>query len=383
MSNKTKVLIFHQWLAPYRVDQFNSLSELFDLEVVYLFSNISYDNFNQKLLKQQCRFNISYLLRGPEHKSRVFRFGIYKKIKETNPNIILSYEYSFTTLYLVLLKSLGLIKQDIGSLIDDSLDICYNPRSFLRSLSRQVSVKHLRFLVLLSHKVKAFYEKNFNLSSNRIIVSPILQIPDKLRYKKEELETIAKQYQIKYSLYNKKVLLFVGRVSPEKALPEFLRSIIDVIKSDDNLVLIIVGTGSDTSIIEDLIRKNYISDKVIFTGRYEFNELYAWYLCASGLVLPSISETFGAVVNEALIFGKKVLCSSLAGASTLITERNGTIFNPLDKNDTVNKTKEFISSIEPVTEIDLAKSPSLMETHLDDYLDEWKKLDTPIKSIKQ
>jgi len=50
----------------------------------------------------------------------------------------------------------------------------------------------------------------------------------------------------------------------------------------------------------------------------EAQQLHAWYLCSSGFVLPSIYEPFGAVVDEALIFGLKVLCSKYAGSSYLI-----------------------------------------------------------------
>ena len=37
---KKKLLIFHPALAPYRVDQFNALSLLFELEVIFLYDNL-------------------------------------------------------------------------------------------------------------------------------------------------------------------------------------------------------------------------------------------------------------------------------------------------------------------------------------------------------
>ena len=54
---------------------------------------------------------------------------------------------------------------------------------------------------------------------------------------------------------------------------------------------------------------------------------YAWFQLADLLVLPSIQEPFGAVVNEALMSGCRVLVSDCAGASMLINEDNGSVFS--------------------------------------------------------
>ena len=144
--NKKKMLLFHPALAPYRVDQFNMLSELFDLEVVFLFDNLWTYKYDQDFLLSQCSFKVSYLLKGIRSKGRVFRFGIYQKIKQSQPDIILSYEYSFTTQYILLLRQVGLIKQPIGSMIDDSIDICFNIQSKMRFRARKRGVSLLDFI---------------------------------------------------------------------------------------------------------------------------------------------------------------------------------------------------------------------------------------------
>lgn len=371
---KKKMLVFHSALAPYRIDQFNSLGELFDLEIVFYLKNTPSFKYNQNYLKEQCNFKISYLLFGPGKEERFFRFGIYNKVLKTKPDYILSYEYSPTTHYLLLLKKIGLIKQSIGTLVDDSMDICHNPRSKARYLSRKIALKNIDYLVLLSKEVSEFYQSEFKLREDQTINSPILQLPERLRKNSDLLERNAKKYQMEYNLKGKKVLLYVGRFSPVKALPSFLNNIYKLLLNDNNLVFVFVGDGSEHDTLKDIVKERKLEDKVIFAGRYEAEELNAWYLCASGFVLPSISETFGAVVNEALIFGTKVLCSELAGASTLITPNNGLVFNPLNEEDTLDKTIEFLSKIEPINDIDLSKSQSIMASHPNDYLREWEKM---------
>jgi glycosyltransferase involved in cell wall biosynthesis len=371
---KKKMLIFHPVLATYRIDQFNFLNEIYDLEVVFLFDQMWNFKMDQNKISEQCKFKCSYLLSGPQYKNRLFRFGMYKKIKQIKPDIILGYEYSFTTQYLLLLKKLGIIKQRVGSFIDDSLDICLNVQSKARKYARNNSVNRLDFLVVMSGEVADFYCVNFNLEQENVIISPILQFPERLRRNPEIIEDIAKDYMIDYNLKGKKVLLFVGRFIPEKALDLFIKTASNFFREKDDCLFIIVGEGSESENLKSIVIDEKLVDKVLFPGKFQFEKLYAWYLTSSGFVLPSLSETFGAVVNEALIFGLTVLCSKYAGASSLINTYNGHIFNPLDKSETLYKLELFYNQINPVDEVSLANKRSLIDDHRNNLIKEWGKL---------
>ena len=207
-----------------------------------------------------------------------------------------------------------------------------------------------------------------------MIISPLLQKPERLRSYPEEIEAIAEKYIQKYNLYGKKVLLFVGRFIPEKALPNFLITFNSILLEQKDTIFVLVGEGDEIQTLKAIIQEKHLEEKVILPGKYEGQELYAWYLCASVFVLPSVSETFGAVVNEALIFGLKVLCSQYAGASCLINSDNGLIFNPLDEKDTKTKINLFMAAIEPVRTVDMTKKPSLMGSHEQQFSNEWRKL---------
>ncbi len=368
-----KLLIIHPALAPYRVDEFNALSKLFDLEVVFIFENVWNHRFDQDKLLSQLQFKVSFLLKGPRHKGRVFRFGILRTIKSTKPDIIFGFEYSLTTQYLILLKRLGLIHQPIGSTIDDSIEICNHVQSKSRYMARKQTVRHLDYLVVLSNEVSEFYQERFHLKDSQIIVSPILQNSERLRANNCELERIADEYLQKYHLKGKKVLLFVGRFIPEKALPNFINTVHSILLDQNNITLVFVGDGETKSGIEVLIKEKQLEKNILLPGRYEGSSLYAWYLCASGFFLPSTYEPFGAVVNEALIFGLKVFCSHYAGASGLVGE-NGILFDPLKGEETLNKFIKFISLVDRVDDIQLTKKPSLMANYQTDFIKEWRKL---------
>jgi len=374
-SIKQKILIFHPALAPYRVDQFNMLNNLYDLEIVFIFDNVWNHKFDQEKILQQLNCPYSFLLFGPRYKGRVFRFGIYKKIKESNPDFIFGYEFSFTTQYLILLKRFGLIHQKIGSTIDDSLEICRRVQSNIREFARKQTIKKLDYIVVLSNEVSSFYGTTFGVSTNKIIISPILQNPERLREQKELLQDIANERIKLYDLQNKKVLLFVGRFIKEKGLIQFLENILTILNNKNDIVFVIVGEGDEKSKIESLIKDNHLDSRVILPGRYEGQELYAWYLCASGFVLPSTYEPFGAVVNEALIFGLKVLCSQFAGSSYLVFDSKlGLIFNPNDANETERKLEIFLNELESIGDVVLSEKKSLILFDKFGFREQWEKL---------
>jgi glycosyltransferase involved in cell wall biosynthesis len=371
---KQRILIFHPALAPYRIDQFNLLNELFDLEVVFLFDRLRSFSIDQQNMVEACNFKISYLLIGPTYKSRLFRFGMLRTINRVKPDIVLGYEYSFTTQYLILLKRLGLIKQRIGSFVDDSLHMCVNPQSKTRELARNYSLKYIDLLVVMSQEVASFLCNHLHFPENKIIISPILQLPERLRKNREIIEGYAMKYFEKYNLEGKKVALYVGRFIPEKALSLFIKKIAHLLSENNDYRLVLVGDGLEKENLIALVQDYKLEDKIIFPGKYQADELYGWYVSASGFVLPSLFEPFGAVVNEALIFGLPVLCSKYAGASTLINEYNGLLFDPSDDNDTLQKFHLFMENTPVLNRVDLNSTPPLIEDYQSNFKKEWRKV---------
>ena len=79
-----------------------------------------------------------------------------------------------------------------------------------------------------------------------------------------------------------------------------------------------------------------ISKEVLFLGRIEGEELRAWYNIADVFVLLSTLEPYGAVTNEALLAGNRVVISQNAGASCLVSEDNGEIVDPYNIVEAAN-----------------------------------------------
>ena len=127
--------------------------------------------------------------------------------------------------------------------------------------------------------------------------------------------------------------LYVGRLSREKNLVTLVDAFSDYLSSGGRWDLVIIGSGPDETIL-----KNRASCKVKrgihFLGWKQFDELIAHYALANALILPSLSETWGLVVNEAMCCGLPVLVSRNCGCVPELCHDkvNALTFDPLDKN---------------------------------------------------
>jgi glycosyltransferase involved in cell wall biosynthesis len=106
-------------------------------------------------------------------------------------------------------------------------------------------------------------------------------------------------------LFKRPVFLYVGRVSVEKNLEKFLNCDIEGTK-------VIVGDGPQ---LQQLIRKY---PNVIFTG-YKFGkELQQLYASSDVFVFPSLTDTFGIVLLEAIASGTPVASYDVTGPKDII-----------------------------------------------------------------
>ncbi|MFZ3237829.1 MAG: glycosyltransferase family 1 protein [Stellaceae bacterium] len=101
------------------------------------------------------------------------------------------------------------------------------------------------------------------------------------------------------------VFLYVGRISPEKNLPDFL----DLDLPGSKLV---VGDGPLLTAFE----RRY--PRICFAGRQHGEALVRHYAAADVFVLPSRTETFGLVLLEALACGLPVAALPVAGPLDVI-----------------------------------------------------------------
>lgn len=128
--------------------------------------------------------------------------------------------------------------------------------------------------------------------------------------------------------------LFIGRLSPEKNL-NFLIGVINGMK---HIELTIIGPGDSRNQLEKLAGPN-----VKFYGHINNEAIYDALANHHFLILPSLSETWGLVVEEALQANRPVIVSDAVGCSEdLVKDRlSGLVFRSGSAMDLVDAIKSI------------------------------------------
>ncbi len=95
--------------------------------------------------------------------------------------------------------------------------------------------------------------------------------------------------------------------------------------------LTVVGEGPCRKDLENFVETHHLSEQVSFVGTLPMPEARQLIAQCQALVLPSLYDGWGAVVNEALTAGTMVYCSTACGASSLLEDPSmGRVFKPTD-----------------------------------------------------
>ncbi|WP_040281399.1 glycosyltransferase family 4 protein [Psychroserpens damuponensis] len=136
--------------------------------------------------------------------------------------------------------------------------------------------------------------------------------------------------------------LFIGQLIERKGLDILLKSLSNV--KNTNWTLDVFGEGEDESAIATLVKDLQLKDKVTLNGVVSNKELRNLVGQHHVLILPSRFDGWGAVVNEALASGLKVICSNKCGASILIiNDKIGHVFNINNQDELTQMLEQTIT----------------------------------------
>lgn len=116
---------------------------------------------------------------------------------------------------------------------------------------------------------------------------------------------------------NVKLLIHISNFRPVKKVPELLRAF-QIIASEVNSHLVLIGDGPDRSLCEALARDLEISDKVCFLGKLD--NFVSWLQSADLFLLPSESESFGLAALEAMSCGVPVVATRTQGIPEVVID---------------------------------------------------------------
>lgn len=143
----------------------------------------------------------------------------------------------------------------------------------------------------------------------------------------------------------KRIILFVGWLIPRKGCEYLIKSISEIIKTDRNIKLLIIGEGLLEQKLKVLAEDLGLKDYIDFKGTISPDRIPFWMNASDIFVLPSLSEGKPNVVGEAMACGLPVIATNVNGTPDFIEDgKDGFLIPPKDVDALTDKLKLLLDT---------------------------------------
>ncbi len=147
----------------------------------------------------------------------------------------------------------------------------------------------------------------------------------------------------KYDIPDKPILLYAGRVDPEKHIEEILQAVAILSKKID-FCFVVVGKGISKKALEQLTKELQIDGKVIFTGFVPDEDLPYFYKLSRCFVIASIAELLSLVTLQAMASGLPIVAVNAGALKELVKDKlNGYLYIEGDLQALVQNMENIIT----------------------------------------
>lgn len=212
-------------------------------------------------------------------------------------------------------------------------------RSFIKESIKRLAVKLCSGFVVFGRSSEE-YLLDLGASPEQILVRKAAVVDN--RAIEEEYHQALSQ-QLFPEIHTAKNFIYTGRLAPEKNIPLLIKSFQELKPKDWGLIL--VGNGPESATVKKSIAEApeniYLYDAVSWT------QVPRFFSRAECFVLPSNSEPWGLVINEAMVCGLTVIVSEACGCVPDLVHGNGYAVPPNDLHALKKSMAALISEEDP------------------------------------
>jgi glycosyltransferase involved in cell wall biosynthesis len=127
------------------------------------------------------------------------------------------------------------------------------------------------------------------------------------------------------------LLMYLGRISPEKNLPFLIDTFHDLIQSRPNIRLVFVGKGTEYQHLERKVRHLGLENFIHFTGFVPHQEVPKYLLMADIFLTASTTEIHPLSVLEAMGAGLPIVGINASGVGDVVEHQYSGLLSKLDR----------------------------------------------------
>lgn len=271
--------------------------------------------------------------------------SVVGRLLKFKPDVVFSNAFGVWTILALLFQWVGGWKVVIAY-EGSSPGVDYR-NSRLRLLLRRLMVKAAAACITNSQAGKTYLIDCLNADGRRVFAQPY-EVPGAASLEKTVSAFETGPLKIDLPKFDatvaRPIFLFVGSTIPRKGIQLLLQACVQLkLQQVTDYTLVVVGDGEQRAELEHFSQKDGLTESVQWVGRVDYEQVGHYFQAADVFVLPTLEDTWGMVVLEAMALGTPVLCSYLAGASELVVEgQNGYCFDPRDAEGTAKTMLRFI-----------------------------------------
>ncbi len=245
---------------------------------------------------------------------------IYGKtvLQKLNVDVLIGHGFE-TSLFYKLEKKIPFIYKAVGTIGLQRFRDYLTKREILGKFyfpflgfSEKTAINHADCIIAISNTIKTELSATYHIPAKRIhrVYNGVNLHRFCPNHNNSELKT-------QLGLTSKRIILFVGRLSPIKGPQILLKAIPLIIKKIPDSVFLFVGDGPLQSYLHKMTYEFHITDYVRFLGFVSNAEIPKYFTMADLVIIPSLYEPFGLVALESLASETPILSSAQGGLAEI------------------------------------------------------------------
>ncbi|MCA9498461.1 MAG: glycosyltransferase [Saprospiraceae bacterium] len=248
--------------------------------------------------------------------------NLYKTIKESDPNILMTYNWGATdAIWLGRLAGISTIyHSEHGFNVDEA-----QKRQWKRNIVRTVVYRLVKRVIVVSNELREMLKQCYWLADDQVEF-----IPNGINceYFIGNAE-VRQQIRTKLGVKNNEVLLgYLGRLDPVKNFDLLLDGFELCVKEDPAFKLMLIGDGPQKNHIKALCRKKNLERKVLLVGKQK--DVLPFIRALDVFVLTSFREQMPMSLLEAMAVSIPVVAVAVGDITKLVEQEKQGLLLPLD-----------------------------------------------------
>ena len=142
-----------------------------------------------------------------------------------------------------------------------------------------------------------------------------------------------------------KNIVFAGRLDENKGGLTAVKAFHKVLPELEGWTLTICGDGREMEPIMQYVRENQLEDKVIIKGLLSEEEVADAFSKADGFISPTLYESFGMSIAEAMATGLPVLTTNRTAPQEYVDESSGILVDTSDVDEVAKGLAKLINQL--------------------------------------